>query len=62
MIKCKRFEDIEIDTEEVSQEDLDIENRVRTNIFAWNGQFSPQFVEALIDKYADRSFVVLDPF
>ena len=62
MITYRKFRDIEINTDEVSQDDLDIENRVRTNLFAWNGQFSPQFVEVLIDKYSDKSFVVLDPF
>lgn len=57
-----RFEDIKIDRLEIAQSDLDIENRVRTNLFAWNGQFSPQFVEALLNKYAVAGDTVIDPF
>ena len=57
-----RFEDIKIDRLEIAQSDLDIENRVRTNLFAWNGQFSPQFVEVLLNKYAEAGDTVIDPF
>lgn len=51
-----------IDRVEIPQEDLNIESKVRSNLFAWNGQFSPQFIEALLDKYARSHDFVLDPF
>lgn len=47
---------------EVCQSDLNIENKIRSNLFAWNGQFSPQFVEILLNKYSDSMDVVFDPF
>jgi len=58
----RAFRSIPADSEEVPQARLNIENRSRTNLFAWNGQFSPQFVEALLERYATRDSVVLDPF
>ena len=47
---------------EIKQSLLNIENKQRSNLFAWNGQFSPQLVEVLLKKYAPRSGTILDPF
>jgi len=41
---------------------LDIDQRTRANLFAWRGQFSPQFVEAILTHYGSEADVVLDPF
>jgi len=41
---------------------LDIENKERSNLFAWSGQFSPQLVEVLLDTYAPKNAKVLDIF
>jgi len=41
---------------------LDIADKTRGNPLAWRGQFSPQFVEALISNYAPGGAHVLDPF
>jgi len=57
-----RFERIPIDKTSISQRELDIDNKTRSNFFAWNGQFSPQFIEALLSHYAQNSDVVIDPF
>ena len=35
---------------------------MRTNPFPWTGQFSPQLVQQLLEAYAPRAGVVLDPF
>ena len=51
-----------LDRESIPQGSLDITKRVRTNLFPWNGQFSPQLVEELLTAYAPRNGVVLDPF
>ena len=56
------FEKIPIDKTSISQGELDIDNKTRSNFFAWNGQFSPQFVEALLSHYAQDGDVVIDPF
>jgi hypothetical protein len=51
-----------IDRDEISQEVLNIDNKTRSSLYTWNGQFSPQFIEALLDKYATASDIVFDPF
>lgn len=61
-ITNKRFVDIEINTSDIEQSELNIDNKTRSNLFSWNGQFSPQFVEALLCKYASKSNTIFDPF
>lgn len=56
------FAKIPIDRDEISQGQLDIDNKTRSNLFSWNGQFSPQFVEALLNCYAQDGDIVIDPF
>ena len=34
------FDEIPINREEISQSKLNIENKTRSNLFNWNGQFS----------------------
>lgn len=41
---------------------LDIEDKTRTSVFAWRGQFSPQLVESLLSAYCWDGAHVLDPF
>ena len=56
------FCDIPINITEIPQSDLNIDVKKRTNLFSWNGQFSPQFVEAELNRYACVDSVVFDPF
>lgn len=56
------FYDVPIDTKQVDQKLLDIEDRSRTSLFAWNGQFSPQFIEAMLDTYGRSGWITYDPF
>lgn len=56
------FGSIPIDYNEISQSELNIDNKTRSNLFNWNGQFSPQFIEALLVRYAEKDYVVIDPF
>ena len=51
-----------VDRTSLPQSSLDIVHRVRTNPFPWTGQFSPQLVQQLLEAYAPRAGVVLDPF
>lgn len=53
---------IPIDRTEIPQSYLDIDSKKRSNLFTWNGQFSPQFIETLLDKYATPNDTVFDPF
>ncbi len=41
---------------------LNIEDKNRSNLFAWRGQFSPQLIEYLLNAYCHPGSVVLDPF
>jgi DNA methylase len=56
------FSETPINRQEISQELLDIENKKRTNPLHWKGQFSPQFIEVLIAKYAEENSILFDPF
>lgn len=56
------FKNIPINRDEIPQSFLNIDEKVRSNLFTWNGQFSPQFIEALLRKYAHEGFYVIDPF
>jgi len=47
---------------QLPREILNIENKVRSNLFGWRGQFSPQLVEALLRAYAPEDAFILDPF
>ena len=49
-------------TQALPQPVLDIEEKRRSNLFAWRGQFSPQLIECILDAYCPRDSVVLDPF
>jgi 16S rRNA G966 N2-methylase RsmD len=41
---------------------LDVRAKTRSNVFSWRGQFTPQFVEYLLEAHATSSDFVLDPF
>lgn len=56
------LQDVPINSSDIDQSLLNIESKARSNLFAWNGQFSPQFVEALLSRYAASGAQVLDPF
>lgn len=60
--KVQDFKNIPINHNEIPQSVLNIENKTRSNLFNWNGQFSPQFIEALLEKYAKRDYTIIDPF
>src|SRR5437660_10852216 len=56
------FDGLPLDRTSVAQVLLNIDNRQRSNLFPWNGQFSPQLIEALLETYAQPGNFVLDPF
>lgn len=41
---------------------LNIEDKNRSNLFNWRGQFSPQLIECLLEAYCPEGSVLLDPF
>lgn len=56
------FENIIPDKDDIDQSELDVDTRTRFSLFSWNGQFSPQFIENLLNKYSVPDDVVYDPF
>ncbi|HEX5444106.1 MAG TPA: DNA methyltransferase [Pirellulales bacterium] len=57
-----RFFNVPLDTATIPQNHLNIDNKARSNLLPWNGQFSPQLVEVLLQTYAKSGSRVLDPF
>lgn len=56
------YNQVGIDRSEVDQQLLNIENKTRSNPLKWNGQFSPQLISVLIEKYSSLSDMLFDPF
>lgn len=46
----------------IPQEHLDLANKFRTSLFPWRGQFSPELIEILLERYSQPGDVILDPF
>lgn len=57
-----KYNQIPFDQSVIKQEKLDIENIRRTNALPWRGQFSPDLVEVLLEKYSTDESIILDPF
>lgn len=51
-----------LDQETIAQALLNIEAKTRSNPLKWNGQFSPQLIDVLLQHYAQEDFTVFDPF
>lgn len=47
---------------ELIQDKLDVKNKTRANLFNWRGQFTPQFVDYILENSAQNDDVVVDPF
>lgn len=47
---------------ELIQDKLDVKNKTRANLFNWRGQFTPQFVDYILENFAQNDDVVVDPF
>ena len=46
----------------LEQNKLDVVHKHRSNYFNWKGQFTPEFVEYLLDSYANENSIIADPF
>lgn len=44
------------------QEKLDVTTKKRSNLFNWRGQFTPDFVEYILQSFTNQGDFVLDPF
>ncbi len=56
------FQGVPLDTATIPQKHLNIDNKERSNVFPWNGQFSPQLIEVLLETFAKAGEYILDPF
>jgi DNA modification methylase len=62
LVEHKRNTDLGDFSKKLPQSVLDIEEKFRSNLFAWRGQFSPQLIDCLLDAYCPIGSTVLDPF
>lgn len=46
----------------LEQEKLDVTTKLKSNLFNWRGQFTPQFVEYILEKFTKPGDKILDPF
>jgi DNA modification methylase len=44
------------------QDKLDVKNKTRVNIFNWRGQFTPDFVDYILESFAHPDDVFVEPF
>lgn len=51
--------DVEINFD---QDKLNVTSKTRSNIFNWRGQFTPEFVEYIINTFAETANTTFDPF
>jgi len=51
-----------MNAELLEQSKLDVAEKNRSNIFNWRGQFTPQFIEYLLDAFARPGSLIVDPF
>jgi len=51
-----------MNAELLEQTRLDVSEKNRSNIFNWRGQFTPQFIEYLLDAFARPGSLIVDPF
>ncbi|MBT9141654.1 MAG: hypothetical protein DDT32_00142 [Syntrophomonadaceae bacterium] len=47
---------------ELTQDRLDVRNKTRSNLFNWRGQFTPQFVDYILENFTRNGNIVIDPF
>lgn len=45
-----------------SQRKLDVLDKKRANLFNWRGQFTPEFVEYILESFGGKGYTILDPF
>ena len=56
------LQDIPLDTKTIRSGKLNIADKTRSNLFSWNGQFSPLLVQVLLEGYSKKNDFVADPF
>lgn len=62
LLSSSVYSNTSLDSERISQADLNIENKSRSNLLPWKGQFSPQLIQVLLNHFADSNSVIFDPF
>jgi len=56
------FENLPLDNKSIDQNLLNIANKYKSNPLPWNGQFSPQLVQVLLNYYSKNEDIIYDPF
>ncbi len=58
----RHVEEHPLDTSFIPRQKLDLAEKTQSSFYPWRGQFSPGLVSLLLEAYAKRRMVVLDPF
>lgn len=45
-----------------TDDELNLTDKKRVNVFPWQGQFSPEFVYKILNKYTNENDIIFDPF
>ncbi len=56
------LDEIPLDSVSIPRESLDLDDKERSNLLPWNGQFSPQLVEVLLRTFSSPGNRICDPF
>jgi DNA modification methylase len=59
---CSFYEKVPLDNKSIDRNLLNIASKHKTNPLPWNGQFSPQLVQVLLDNYSKNTDTIYDPF
>ena len=51
-----------VDQIRLNQDKLNVTTKTRSNLFNWRGQFTPEFVEYILDTFACATDATFDPF
>jgi len=57
-----QYEKFTINKNTIPQEKLDLTHRNRRSLLPWRGQFSPDLIELILEKFAKKDDFILDPF
>lgn len=47
---------------QLEQQKLDVAFKNRSNLFSWRGQFTPEFIEYMLNSFAQKNYHIFDPF
>ena len=53
---------VDLTQKKLLQDKLNVTNKTRSNPFNWRGQFTPEFVDYMLESFASEDYTIIDPF